>query len=241
MQLKVGTYAFDANSLKFSTQSRKVWNEGGQLYAIRKSISVDGYLVANGQAAISAAIVALENALAIPYQDIVFYHDDATVSATALVSSSSVSGVQITNGPNFPDSVGVEFVNQRRFNFSAEAEYPAANSNNLLLSFREKLTFSGGGPIYVHKMAINGPSQKQLVYPFSIFKATQEGMATGYRHYPVAPDPIWPSALMTSPNQSLESPRRRGKVQAGYDSYPTAWSYNFESTIQLVGFPSLWV
>jgi hypothetical protein len=243
MQLKYGTYAFDANAVKLQTASRVNWNDGGQPMSITKSIAVDGYLTATGQAANSTAMSALATALATPYKDLYFYHDDATLSATALPNATSIGGVHIVDGPNFPDSIGAEFVNFRRFTFTAEAEYPITNTNNLLLSFRERLSFSGGGPIYAHRMAVNGLPQKQLVYPFSIFKTLQEGEAVGYRRYPTPPRPIWPSALIVSPNITEESPKRRGKLagQAGYEGYPVSWQYSFESSTQLVGVPNLWL
>lgn len=241
MQAKYGSYAFDPNAVKLATRAEILWNEGGQQYAIRKRIDADGYLSANGQTAISTAMSAMATALAIPYQNFYFYHDDGSLSATALPNATSISGVRVIDGPHFPDWQGNEFNQFRRFTFAVEAEYPLTNTNNLLLSFRERLSFSGGGPIYVHKLAINGRPQKQLVYPFSIFKVVQEGEAVGYRRYPTAPNPIWPAAMIVSPNVTAESPKRRGKTPAAYDTYPTTWQYNFESATQLVGVPNIWI
>ncbi len=241
MQLKYGTYQFDAGACKIATSMDILWNDGGQPYAQRRKIDVDGYLSANGQAAISTAMSALTTALSTPYQDLNFYQDDGALSATTLTNATSIGGVQITSGPNFPDWKGGEYGQFRRFTFSAEAEYPITNSANLLLSFAESMTFDGGGPVYAVRPALNGPPQRQLIYQFSVFKVVQEGRAVGYRKYPTPPVPRWPNALARSPNVRQESPQRRGKVKAAYDSYPISWVYNFESPTALTGFPSIWL
>ncbi len=170
-----------------------------------------------------------------------FYDDNGALTATALNNATSITGVRIVAGPNFPDWKGNEFNQFRRFTFSAEAEYPATNSANLLISFKERLTFSGGGPEYVWKKALFGLPQKQRTCAFSVFKAMQEGEAVGYLKYPTAPRPLWPSALIHSPDQTLASPMRKGGIVPHYDTYPTTWRYEFQAATQFTGLPNLWL
>lgn len=236
MQLKWGTYAFDSNSAKIAFALQTLINAGGQPYAQTKRIDVDGFLAADGQAAIQIAASALATALARPYQDLVLYRDDGTASDTALYNAPSTTGVVI-QGLAFPDSRGGEYATFRRFTFFAEAEYPITNSVGLLMSFREKLSFSGGGPIYRHRMALNGKPQKQMVYADSIYKATQDGEAVGYLSRPNVQPPIWPDALMQSPDVDMESPQRRGRL---YTDFRVTWRYNFESDAPLIGTPNVW-
>jgi hypothetical protein len=238
MQLKVGQYSFDANAVKIATSVRTMMNEGGYPYEELRRMEFDGYLSATGQAALSLASSALATALRKPYQDIIFYNDSGVATMTKLLNSESISGVVVVDGPNFPDSNGGEYATFRRFTFAAEASFPLPNTQAILLSFQERLTFSGGGPIYRHRMAINGRPQKQLVYPSSIYRATQEGRAVGYRATPLPPQPLWPNALMQSPNESVQSPRRRGRL--AYSDYEVSWQYQFESDQQLVGTPTQW-
>ena len=236
MQLRYGAYSFNANGVKVAFSQETLINAGGQPYAVRKRLDLDGYLEGDGQSAIQQAASALVTALSRPYQDLVLYRDDGTASDTALLNAGSITGV-VPQAPTFPDSIGAEYATLRRFRFSAEAEYPVTNAATLLVSFRETLSFSGGGPIYAHKMAINGPPQKQLVYPFSIYRATQEGEAVGYLFRPTAPAPIWPKALMQAPETSMVSPQRRGRL---YTEFSVTWSYQFESATPLVGVPNVW-
>jgi hypothetical protein len=234
--LKYGSYQFPTNGSKLSVSQDTLINAGGQPYASLRRIEVDGYLEGDGPAAIVQAASALKTALAKPYQDLIFYLDNGTESDTHLKNNGSTTGV-VVKGPNFPDSLGGEYATFRRYTFMAEAEYPVTNTAGLLLSFRERLSFSGGGPIYRHKLALNGLPQKQMIYAATPYKVTQEGEAVGYTSPPRIPAPIWPAAMTEAPQTTNDSPERRGKL---YTSYRTTWRYSFESAYPLVGAPTIW-
>ena len=236
MQVKYGTYGFPANGVKVAFSQQTQINAGGQPYEVTKRLDLDGYLEGDGQAALVQAASALATALAVPYQDLVLYTDAGSPTDCKLLNASSTTGVVVTD-LQFPDSIGGEYATFRRFTMSAEASYPVTDSMSLLVSFSERLSFSGGGPIYRHRMAVNGRPQKQLVYPFSIFKVTQEGQAVGFRKRPTPPGPIWPNALMEAPDRTIDAPQRRGK---GYTDFAVSWRYNFESAVELVGVPNIW-
>lgn len=242
MQLKWGSYAFSANEVNIQTSASLMVNQGGQPYAIKRRFNVSGHLLGSGQSDLTQKMNALQNALQIPYQDLVFYRDDGSASATLMRNFDSIGGILITDGPNFPGTSGAEYATTRQFNFAAEGEFPLPATQNLLLSFSERLNFSGGGPIYRHRMAVNERPQKQLVYPHSIYRVQQEGEIVGYRRYIDPPPPLWPGALVESPDVSVDTPERKGKTApAGYQGYRTTWAYRFESAVQLVGVPNLWV
>jgi len=241
VQLRYGSYSFDAGACKIATQATTLWNEGGQPYAVRKRIDVDGFLTASGQAAISVAMSSLATALAIPFKDLLFYHDDGSLSATGLPNASSTTGVQIVEGPHFPDWKGGEFINFRRFVFAAEAEYPVGNTLNLLVSFHERLSFRGGGSRFVVLDALDGLPQRQMVNRFTAYAATQQGEAVGYRRRPLAMSPIWPDALLQDGDVDLDSPKRRGGISPKYTDFAISWRYEFKSPTKLVGVPNLWI
>ena len=237
MHLKWGTYTFDANSTLLSASARTQFNRGGQPYSLLRSFTVNGYLSADGQAAITLAENTLKTALAVPFKDLVLYHDDGSASSEILPNAGSISGVKVTQGPTFSTTMGPEFATLRSFQFTAEAEYPLSGTASLLLDFHETLSFSGGGAVYAMRRAINGPPQRQLVYAQTEYRCTQQGMAIGYASYPVVPGPKFPAALRESPRIDRKAPQRMGN---GYQGYEVAWSYVFESVGPLVGVPTLW-
>ncbi len=244
MYLKWGSYTFDDGACKIATSGGLVFNEGGQPLSQRRRVDVDGYLSANGQVACTLAMSALETALARQYQDLILYNDDGSVSATALLNSSSISGVRVVSSPSYPDWKGNERNQFVRFTFAVEAEYPLSNTQNMLVSFRERLSFSGGGPRRVVMEALDTLPQTQTVRLFTAYQVIQQGQAVGYRATPAAPQSIWPDALMESPNFDYDSPTRAGgfgSVPAKYKDFFVSWRYLHKSPTPLTGSPSLWL
>lgn len=237
MRLILGAYSFDANANLVTTAVDVMWNQGGQPYAQKRSFSVEGYLSGDGQADLTQKENALRTAFAQSYPNLYFLQDSGQNSADILPNAGSITGVRITHFA-FPKANGPEYATIRSFSFTAEAEYPIPNTGNLLLNFTESLTFWGGGPIYAHRLAINGPPQKQLIYPQSTFSCTQVGMSVGYRAYPSVSPAKFPGALKEAPRISQKSPTRMGN---GYQGYEVNWSYLFESAGPLVAVPTLWV
>lgn len=237
MQLFWGSYAFQVNSNSISAKVQTLKNAGGQAYAQRRTFAVTAYLYGNGDTDLTQKENALKTALAVPYQDLVLNTNEGPPSSEILVNAGSITGVIITQGPDFETTNGAEYSSERKFSFTAEAEYPITGTQNYLLNFTESLTFWGGGQIYAHRLAINGPAQKQLVYPYVTFKCTQQGSAVGYRQYPGAKGPWFPLALKEAGKFTSKSPKRMGM---GYQEYENTWSYEFESIAPLVAIPNIW-
>lgn len=237
MQLLYGLYPFPVNGTLLTASVDTVFNRGGQPYSQRRGLHVSGYLTVNGQDDAALQESALRTALAVNFQDLRFLNDDGTPSALALLNAGSITGVNIKN-LRFPTTQGPELATVRNFEFDAEAEYPLPGTALLLLSFTETLTFEGGLPIFRHRLAIEGPNQKQLVYPQDTYRATQSGHASGYRAFPNAPPPLWPYALKEAPRFTRTTPERKGP--ATYQGYGLAWHYEYEDIAPLLGFPNLW-
>ncbi len=237
MQLFVGPTPFAVNSTLLTGGTETLFNRGGLPYSLRKHIDVNGYLDVNGQADGVLQESALRTALATQFQDLKFFTDAALLTPMSLLNAGSITGVRFKD-LKFPTAQGPEYVTIRSFSFTAEAEYPLPNTAALLLHFTETLTFEGGYPIFRHRLAVEGPNQKQLVYPRDTYRATQSGNASGYRAVPSAPPPLWPFALKDGPKITRTTPERKGP--AGYQGYGLTWYYDYEDIAPLLGFPNLW-
>lgn len=239
MHLAVGSYAFDANSVRVAGTSRLRFNPAGQQLSRISQLRVDGYLSASGQAALTSAQQSLQTALTSSYPDIVFYQDDGTTeSATSLKNVGSITGVRITDGPNFPAEYGAEYATLRRFNFTAEAEYPVGPSNRLT-RYHEQLEFSGGGPVFIVAPAKRGGAQRQQVYQFTPYRVIQRGAAFGYLQYPPDPLILFPNRLRENPPYGLIAPNRVG--QFGYEEWGKTWNIIYEAEFPLPAVPNLWI
>lgn len=202
-------------------------------------LKCDGYLEGSGQADLTTKSLALERALAVPYRDLILYRDDGGRSATLLTTADSIGGVVITDGPNFPDVLGAEYVSQRRFEFTGEADYLLPGTlARTLIDFGETVTVRGGGPKYVVRPALQGPPQRQLVYQATPCAATQRGFAVGATAYPTPPGPIWPQAENPAERAvTLVDPKKLGR---GYTGFRVEWEYTFEWVAPLAGRPHRW-
>lgn len=207
---------------------------------------VEGYVSGASQAAVVLAVSALNTALSIPNLDLTLYCDDGSVSATLLPNATSLSGVRIT-GLAYRNNQGAEYVLFRKFSFTATASYAVPGSQTLLLDFHETLTFTGGGPKFVVRNAINTTPQRQLVYPSTVSFCTQQGYAIGYRGYPQVPLPKFPQSFLDSPDIKKDSPKRErpgvGQSQGLYSGYRIEWTFRFGDGTPLFSNvnPTLWV
>jgi hypothetical protein len=151
--------------------------------------------------------------------------------------------LRVPDGPNFSDVNGPEYVTQRHFKFTAEADYRyEGTTRTTIIDWSETVSFSGGGPLYICKPALFGLPQRQMVYERTVCKAKQKGYAIGFGGdgspaFPNPADPIWPFALVTSPDAVYTHPKRKG---AKYTDWKIEWEYTFEWPDFLVGVPTLW-
>jgi hypothetical protein len=247
MQLSYGgTPISGANQCMVTSDLRTHLNEGGQPVEQERTYSVTGYLataVTTGIAAQQADLAGQENALkallALPYRDLILQNDDGSNSSELLLNSGSLTGV-IIEDLAFPRAEGPEYATIRSFSFRARATYPYPGTGNLLWSWHESLRMWGGRPIYAMRRAINGPPQRQLIWPITEYAAAQSGEIVGYLAYPTVPAPLFPQALKEAPVIDPGSPKRRGAPNT-WTHWPIRYSYSFESVGPLAGVPRKWV
>lgn len=241
MQLVVGSISFAANSAEVTRAVRTVRAPTMRPLRYVNRVSVRVYLLADGQAALSALETSVSNALALLDQaggDIVFRQDSGAASGIVLTHADSISGVRIIDGPKFPEGNGAEYVNRRTCEFTAEAEYVIQNAANAVLSWREQIQITGtGGPATRCRPAINAKPVRQIIYPYSVVRAVQIGQAVGHTVRPTPPGPFAPAfELEDQRTITPGSPRRLGN---GLIEPSISWVYHFESPgIPLVGIPS---
>lgn len=241
MYMKWGSaYQFADNSVDVAKTIEFERDEADRPYCYKAALNVTGKLFASGQAACTLAESALHTALTTQYRDLIFYHDDNTPSAIGLTNADSLTGVVIDN-ISFSGTHGAEYATLRTFSFRAWAEYAMPRTSRNLISYRETFTYTGGGPLYAVREAINGVLPiRELIYPYTAYILTQSGEAVGFQSYPAAPQPAFPSMLRGGRDGNRvtrDAPRRRG---VHYQNYPITWEYVFESPTPLSALPKPW-
>lgn len=250
MQLKYGAYAFPVNGVTCQTHTIPHHNAAGMVMTLTTTMSVSGDLLAsvgssNPQHELSVMQTALETALAIPYQNLIFYDDNSVTTATLLTNVGSLSGVHLVDGPVFDGARSTgEYAVKRAFSFkmSTERLYPVRPSS--LVSFTESVSYTGGTPIRQMCRAVNLPPIDQVIWPYTEFEAIQSGEAVGLLTWPYgnantgAPLLFPASFLRCAPEISASGPDRVGP--SGWKNYRVRWTARFASASPLIATPHLW-
>jgi hypothetical protein len=237
VQLKWGSYPFDVDGVRVATMSERLLSENQVPYGTRTTFRVSGWMLGSGQSDLSAKQRLMEIALRNQYQDLILYQNDNARSATTMLNADANGGLVVTAGPNFPGEEGAEYATQRRFDFEVTGEFFFAAAQTLILNFSESLSFDGGGEVYIMKPAVEGLSQRQLVWENFHQTVIQRGRAVGLIREPVIPPSIWPFALTKKPRYDYQSPRR---IRNGYQEIEVSWEYVHEWPTPLVGRPNIW-
>lgn len=237
MQVKWGNYAFAPGSCRFGVRQKAELDSRQVPFLYNIDIDVTGRLYGNGDGALSIAEVALRNALAVQFQDFRVLRVNGSDSGTSFRNSATLGGITVTAGPDFTGTLASEYVLFRDFTFTISFKLPIPNVARALLDFNESLEFSGGGPDYAMKRAMDDVPQKQLVWAQTEYRVVQRGTAVGFRTWPLYTRPLFPGDFKTSPVVSQDSPQRIGNDQW---KYPISWNYVFESVAPLIATPNVW-
>lgn len=245
MILSYGSFKHPVGQPKVAFLAEGVKNEGDVVVAYNARVDIVGTIIgagSNPQGDIDSQIAQIKAAYAKQNQDCILYLNDGTTpSQNVLLVKQTLGGVRVVRPPSFPEGNGAEYATYRTFTVGLEAELPAV-SNSALWSFREAVTFQGGGRVWDILQPIYGLGIEQTIKQSSPYMAIQSGEAVGYQDYwsKMFPGPLWPVKERQFEREELmEGPRRIGTA---YKLFPTRWTYRFKSVTPLKGTatPNLW-
>lgn len=245
MQVVWGSARLPAGSAEVTTSQRLVQNDAGQPLSWIKQAQVTAQLLtALGSGAsptqvqndLLAQQSAVYRALSLNYRNFALLTDSGAV-ALSLDNATSLSGVRVVQGPDFPAGGGPEFAATRTVRFVVEAEYAVSGSAFLLKSFTERVRYSGGGQVIDFFRPVTGKAVSFTSY-VEEYKCRQEGRAVGWAAYPTPPAAIFPKLLVRNPDYEKGDPEFKGNL---YRNYPISWSYEFGSADPLpFAAPNFW-
>lgn len=236
MILRFGPYSHDDQEVKLAIDRQSLLTSAGVPYAYTESWTIEGMLIGDDVADITTKIKALELAYKRRNVDAVLL-DSTTQTAHKLIDANCLGGIRVVAPPSFPEGGNAEYTTWRTYRIVLEADVPVNEGDpaTQVLSWRETVETSGGGPLYAWTTPINGIPQRQVVRARTTYRATQSGQAVGYTAYPTPSAPLWPGSLMERPRIQRQSPQRRGN---DFQEFAISWSYVFESSSQMSGVPT---
>lgn len=225
MYFKYGTYQHPFGECMVSEYSAtRMYHRRGRAYILRRRMTVVGEIIADTPSLISSRVREIKYVYSFDGGDAVL--QDANMNSTAIFLSSltSITGVRVVEGPNFPQAENqAHFVTGLPFNVTLEADYLIQSGG--LMEFKETLRKVGnGGPRRIVIEVDSGPPVVQYTTTHTPVKIMQEGRAVGIGEYPVPGAPLFPDAVDYPDGCSVEeeSPTLYGN---SYLAYPVSWAY----------------
>lgn len=196
-----------------------------------------GWVVAEGQAAITARINEIEAAYMVDGGDAALLLDDDSESPHVLKSSlpNCISGVRVVDFQWVTENPA-EYVTNRSFVVQLEAEY--ADAGDQVIFWYEQLEFIGNtGPRWRLVELPLGQPFPITTHRFTKQTIIQSGKSVGYLAYVLPFGPLWPDSEHGDLRRlTLGTPHFNGQ---GDTHYPCEWSY-FHSRIPYTeGTPSI--
>lgn len=236
-----GTHNHGIGKTGLIIQRQTILSQEEKILGIQERWDIDGWLIGDSASDIATQSTTLMNAYAAHPTSVHLRLPDASASANFVTAAQTLGGIKIVEPVSFNDTEQAAHTTFRRFRTAIEFMRPASGSNVLIVSFAESISFTGGGPMDGHLEPLTGRPIKQRWKQNTVYRATQQGRAVGFRAYPDAPDPIWPAAEIRPAREfTPENPQRHNATTLAYSHFPISWSYKFESAIQLTGNPNRW-
>lgn len=238
MYVQYGDYKHASGEVELDVSVETQFLESQIPFAERHRWTLSGMLVGTGQNDIDSKVAALQLAYASTgRKDAVLYKTNGSPTRLKLLDDGSIDGVRVITPPTFPSNRGGAYSTYLPYRIVLEAEYPVADADAVtLVSFRETIQRTGGGPLKVVLETLETPAVYQVGKLFPAYRATQSGEAVGLYQYPFVPPPLWPASMIRPVQTTQGSPQRRGRV---WINYPISWSYEFASNYPLFGGPNV--
>jgi hypothetical protein len=231
MYLKYGSHQHEPGECTVVITRENVYSESRVLKATRERWEVQGRLQAADQAAVKAAVTALEAAYSQDGHDLGFWLSSGSATMHSLVSASCDGGTKVVRPPSYPDSARAECSTFRTYALTVEGLLRPSDG---LVSWTEKLRFRGTcGPSWGFLPVLTGIPPAQIFRQATTMQISQSGYAVGLGEYPVAPPPLWPEAEHQDRRDiDLELPTDGSRQRR------TSWSYVMETNTPVTGQPT---
>lgn len=236
IRVRYGNYTHEDGEVEYSITREVLLTAREIAYAYQTRVQMKGLLMAASTEEMDRKVRSLKAGYSRSDQNWLVLSDGEPLDIS-IYASSAISGVTIENGVTFPNNRGAVYVTHLPYEITLTADVAIIDQFRALRSFEESLSFSGGGPRFLHIETATGLPVKQLGRRFTIYKATQAGTAVGLYRRPLMPRPIWPNDLITLPDYSIDSGRLRGDTLT---DLTTTWNYRYESSRPLSGLPNTW-
>lgn len=218
-------YTHSTGEVEFSENRQTIFDDAERVIGWKSRWDLLGHIQAEGAAAISLVQSALRQAYCTPSSAAFagLFISAGVPTDHYWIDSQTLSGIKVVAPPGYPQGTRIEFVNDRTYVISLEAEFinPYARQ---LIAYTESISQQGGGGQRVVALETRYDLPVvQRTSRFSPIRIVQQGSAAGRFSYPGFPDPILPD-YVNDPDtvKHKMAPRLRGST---YERFEIQWSY----------------
>jgi hypothetical protein len=243
LRLKYGSYTHPDSEAAVSISKEGLLNDEGEIWAIRQVWDISGRLESDTQAGLTTQIKNLEAAYASKVSRVALeFANTGAATAHVLDDSNTVSGIQVTVPPSYPNPLGAEYSTFRNYFIQIEA---VVQTGSLLsggvINWEETIAVSGGFPIDVLVTTINTLPIRQRVAQASPTFVNQSGQCSAYGGWPVPPafilDTTSVATLVAKDVAKTTAGIRIEGTSGKVTVYTTTWNYTFGLQAQNVSLP----
>jgi hypothetical protein len=229
--LKYGGYSHSDAEVSVVINKQPTWTNIGTRKGYIERWEVRGILHAADADALRIAMGVLESAYSVDNYDLVLYASDGSTVRHAMLNNGSPTGVKIVDFA-YPSGEGAEYTTYRTYSFVAEAEYLTATGFD---TYQESFEFSGGSEAWIMITTLFGPPIRQTVAQQTPYRCVQQGNAVSLNARPTPPPPAFPGLEHVNERRIMYATPQF--LRNGNTMYPVQWSYLFESSTPIFGFP----
>lgn len=233
MQMKYGTYTFNANDVAINHTRRSMRAETGYKTGYVDTWILDFRLRADTQAELTTEISSFFTAFSVDGYDLILLDNSGNNSAFITQSNSTTSGVRVGD-INFPLLRGGQYTTFIDGTVQLEAE--TVTNSSLDLFYSDSFVVTGdGGPKEVILETARGLPIRQTTRQRTKVTAVQTGSARRVGAAPAVPIIMFPNLLIhESKVEGLTSSIEGGKIV-----YSRQWSYPYQNTDYFFGTPQV--
>lgn len=232
MKVRFGGYTHADHEAAVSIDRRAEYGPSGQKTAIIDAWNISGILQADDQAALTAALIAMEAGYEQDNQDLALL--TLTGSQTAHHIRAADCEYVRCSGISYPVGTGPEYTTYRNYLIRIEAKRKVTQSGNTpapgsiddIESYTENISYAGnGGPIKMFAPVISGPWTEQTVNTHSPVVLSQSGTVVWSTGRGRIPPPLFADRIMdprSDYNVSNDWPKTMKPVLG---QFAASWSY----------------
>lgn len=234
-------YTHPVAEVEFTSSRQTMYDDAERPIGWLERWNLTGHLNYSTPATISAAQTALraayENPVGVSYAGL--YISAGVPTDHYWLAQNTISGIKVVSPPGYPNGTRIEFVNDRTYVISLEAEFINTSARNII-AWQESISQQGGGGQRVVAIETRyGLPVIQRTSRFSPVRLVQQGSAVGRFDYPPIPSPILPE-YENEPDRMITrvAPRLRGNR---YERYEVQWSFVMNiAQIPGIAIPNRW-